>query len=220
MHPIADPVVSLPLGERHSALTQMVAQSLRDRIMAGSLLPGARLVEGRLSEELSVSRMPVREALRLLAAQGLVVIEPRRGASVVDFTPEQVREMVEVRATLEGLNAKLAAKRHEPQQMVMLERVLAEGSLLVDSDDPAKLTRLNAEFHDALGTVAGNSVLQDLVRSLRERTELLFARTGRQQTAKSWEEHAAIMRAVLSGDGELAALLATRHVYNAANLQP
>lgn len=220
MPTIADPLAPLPLGERHSALTQMVAQSLRDRIMAGSLQPGARLVEGRLSEELSVSRMPVREALRLLAAQGLVVIEPRRGASVVDFTPEQVREMVEVRATLEGLNAKLAAKRREPQQLVMLERVLADGARLVDSDEQAKLMRLNAEFHDALGTVAGNSVLHDLVRSLRERTELLFSRTGRKQTVKSWEEHAAIMRAVLSGDAELAALLAARHVYNAANLQP
>jgi DNA-binding GntR family transcriptional regulator len=220
MSSTADPNASLLLGARHSALTQMVAQTLRERILDGSLPPGERLVEGRLSEELGVSRMPVREGLRLLAAQGLVAIEPRRGASVVSFTTEQVREMVEVRATLEGLNAKLAAKRRDPTQIAMLEAVMVEGASLVDTDDPVKLARLNADFHEALATVAGNSVLQVLVRSLRDRTELLFARMSRHQTRKNWDEHAGIMRAVLSGDAELAALLATRHVYSAAQLEP
>lgn len=208
------------LGASHSPLTQLVVNALRERIMAGAVPPGERLVEGRLSEELGVSRMPVREALRQLAAEGLVTIEPRRGATVTQFSPEQVRELVEVRATLEGLNAKLAAKRHDPAQIAELERILAEGSRLAETEDVVTLTRLNQGFHDALANIAANSVLQDIMRSLRDRTALLFAPLNRTRGKQNWEEHAAILRAVIKGDAELAALLATRHVYNAAQMEP
>lgn len=207
------------LGASHSPLTQIVVDALRERILGGAIPPGERLVEGRLSEELGVSRMPVREALRQLAAEGLVTIEPRRGASVTEFSSQQMRELVEVRATLEGLNAKLAAKRHDPGQIAELERILEEGTRLAESDDVAATTRLNQYFHDALGNVAANSVLQDIMRSLRDRTALLFAPINRTRGKENWEEHAAILRAVIKGDGELAALLAARHVHNAAQME-
>ena len=138
------------LGESHSPLTRMVVDTLRDRIMSGALAGGERLVEGRLSEELGVSRMPVREALRQLASEGLVTIEPRRGATVTQFSEEQVRELVEVRATLEGLNAKLAAKRHDPAKVRELQDILSEGVRLAETADPLTLMRLNQRFHDAL----------------------------------------------------------------------
>ena len=80
------------------------------------------------------------------------------------------------------------------------------------------LSRQNTEFHEALATVAANSVLQDLIRSLRDRTVMLFAPISRRRGKQNWEEHAAILRAVIAGDSELAALLAARHVYNAAEL--
>jgi len=112
------------IGLNHSPLTQLVVDALREKILSGAIAPGERLVEGRLSEEFSVSRMPVREALRQLAACGLVTIEPRRGASVTQFERGQLRELVEVRATLEALNAKLAAQRHDPAQIADLEALL------------------------------------------------------------------------------------------------
>ena len=208
------------LGASHSPLTELVVAALRERILGGSVPPGERLVEGRLSEELGVSRMPVREALRKLAAEGLVTIEPRRGATVTSFSGEQVRELVEVRATLEGLNAKLAAKRHDPAQIAQLERILEEGARLAESGDIAATTLMNQRFHDALGNIAANSVLQDIMRSLRDRTALLFAPINRVRGKQNWEEHAAILRAVIKGDAELASLLATRHVYNAAQMEP
>ncbi|PPE67364.1 GntR family transcriptional regulator [Caldimonas caldifontis] len=208
------------LGATHSPLTHLVVTALRERILGGAIPPGERLVEGRLSEELGVSRMPVREALRQLAAEGLVTIEPRRGASVTSFSADQVRELVEVRATLEGLNAKLAAKRHDPAQIAELERILEEGTRLAESEDVATTMLMNQRFHDALGNIAANSVLQDIMRSLRDRTALLFAPINRVRGKQNWEEHAAILRAVIKGDAELAALLATRHVYNAAQMEP
>lgn len=208
------------LGASHSPLTLLVVVNLRERILGGVLAPGERLVEGRLSEEFGVSRMPVREALRQLAAEGLVTIEPRRGASVTKFENEQVRELVEVRANLEALNAKLAARRHDPRQIEALERLLAEGTRLAESDDLVLLTQLNQQFHESLGNIAANSVLQELMRSLRDRTALLFAPMNRNRGQQNWEEHSAILRAVIKGDPELAALLAMRHVYNAAHMEP
>ena len=113
------------IGAAHSPLTKLVVDSIRERILSGAYEPGERLVEAHLSTELGVSRMPVREALRVLAAEGIVTIEPRRGATVPLYSAEQVRELVEVRATLEALNAKLAAKRHDPEQIRKLEQILA-----------------------------------------------------------------------------------------------
>ncbi|MGR4868103.1 GntR family transcriptional regulator [Variovorax sp. LARHSF232] len=213
-----DTTTDSKLGARHAPLTKLVLAALRERILSGELAPGERLVEGRLSEELGVSRMPVREALRALAAEGIVVIEPRRGATVTSFTPEQIREMVEVRATLEALNAKLAARRHDPAQIARLERILAEGTRLTSEDDLTRISALNLDFHEALGSVAANSVLQEMMRSLRERTALFFTVNNRERMRQNWEEHAAILRAVVAGDAELASLLAARHVYSAAEL--
>lgn len=208
------------LGTTHTPLTKLVTKALRDRILSGDIAIGERLVEGRLSEELGVSRMPVREALRELAAEGLVTIEPRRGASVTTFSDDQKRELVEVRATLELLNARLAAKRHDPEQIAELQRILDEGTRMTGTGDAAQLSQQNFRFHDAIGKVAGNSVLQDTIRSLRDRTAMIFAPIARQRGKENWQEHAAILRAVIDGDDELAGLLAARHVYNAANITP
>lgn len=216
-----DQPIKSTLGANHSPLTELVVTALRERILSGGVPPGERLVEGKLSEELGVSRMPVREALRQLAAEGLVTIEPRRGASVTSFTPQQMRELVEVRATLEGLNAKLAAQRHDDRQIAEMERILAEGALVSKNGaDDAVMLQMNQRFHDALGSIAANSILQDIMRSLRDRTALLFATVNRTRGPQNWDEHAAILRAVINGDAELASLLAMRHVYNAAQMEP
>jgi len=204
------------IGAAHSPLTKLVVDSIRDRILSGAYEPGERLVEAHLSTELGVSRMPVREALRVLAAEGIVAIEPRRGATVATYSAEQIRELVEVRATLEALNAKLAAKRHDPDHIRKLEQILATGSKNSEKTELAKLNQDNNTFHEALADGAANTTLREMVRSLRERTAVIFAPHSRKRAKQNWEEHAAILRAVVAGDAELASLLAARHVYSAA----
>lgn len=204
----------------HSPLTQQLVDALREKILSGELASGERLVEERISEEFSVSRMPAREALRQLAASGLVIIEPRKGASVAHFHQSLLRELVEVRATLEALNARLAAKRHDPAQIAELEMLLSEGVQNAQSGDAEVLSELNQKFHSSLGRVAANSVLQEIMNSLRDRTSVLFAPLNRERAPQNWEEHAAILRAVIKGDPELAGLLAARHIYNAAGIEP
>jgi len=160
----------------------------------------------------------VREALRALAAEGLVALEPRRGASVIAYTEQQVQELVEVRATLEGLNARLAAKRHDARQIAGLQRIVEASAKISERSDLAEIQKHNERFHAAVEDIAANSVLMGIVRSLRDRTALIFAKQSRVRVRQNWEEHAGIMRAIIAGDAELAGLLASRHVYNAAEM--
>jgi DNA-binding GntR family transcriptional regulator len=207
-----------PLGIAHSQLSEVVAARLREQILRRDYKPGARLVEGRLADVLGVSRIPVREALRLLASEGLVEITPRRGATVASLSPGAAREMVEVRATLEGLNARLAARHRDPLVLAGIQEVLAAGSDAARAGESGQLVALNARFHDLLAAAGNNSILGDLMRSLRDRTSLVFAVFDNTTARQTWEEHAAILQAVMAGDEDLAALLATRHVMNAGAL--
>ena len=136
------------LGRRHSSLGKQVADQLRRAILSARHKPGERLIEDRLSEEMGVSRMPIREALRALAAEGLVDVQPRRGASVAAISPAVARDLVEVRATLEGLNARLAARHREPLIVTELGAVLDEGNVAARSGNVDALARLNGAFHD------------------------------------------------------------------------
>lgn len=206
-----------PLGRDYASLAARVAEELRQAILSGRLQPGHRLVEDRLSAEMGVSRVPVREALRALAGEGLVVVQPRRGATVADLSAEAARELVEVRATLEGLNARLAARHHEPGIIAELRQVLEAGNRAAKSASVEVLMRLNGEFHDKLAEAGRNGILWDIMRTLRERTSLVFATNTARRAQEDWDEHAGILAAVIDGDEELASMLAMRHVRRAAD---
>ena len=205
------------LGAEHVSLSQRVAEELRRSILTNRRRPGDRLIEDRLSEELGVSRNPVREALRVLAGEGLVDVQPRRGASVADVSPEVAHDLVEVRATLEGLNARLAARHHNPAIVAELREVLQQGNRAAKSRNVDDLVRLNGEFHDKLAEAGRNSILWDIMRTLRERTSLVFAANTARRAQQDWDEHSKILAAVIDGDEDLAAMLATRHVRRAAD---
>jgi DNA-binding GntR family transcriptional regulator len=201
----------------HPSLSQRVVEELRRAILTNRRRPGDRLIEDRLSEELGVSRIPVREALRVLASEGLVDIAPRRGASVAEISTEVARDLVEVRATLEGLNARLAARHHDPAIVEQLRRVLEQGNRAAKSRNVDDLVRLNGDFHDGLAEAGRNTILWDIMRTLRERTSLVFAANTARRAQQDWDEHSKILAAVIDGDEELAAMLATRHVHRAAD---
>jgi len=194
----------------------VVADALRRAILAGRYKPQERLVEDRISADLGVSRVPVREALKVLAGEGLVDLKPRRGAWVTAVSADITRDLVEVRAKLEGMNARLAARRREPDILEQLRHVLERGNAAAERGVAEELTGLNSEFHDLLARAGSNSVLFDIMRSLRDRTNLVFAANSAHRAREDWSEHSAILSAVISGDEELAELLATRHVLNAA----
>jgi DNA-binding GntR family transcriptional regulator len=203
------------LGDAHLSLHGQVIEELRQAILNGRLKAGERLVEGRLAEELGVSRNPVREAIRVLASEGLIEVTARRGASVVTMTEQEARETIEVRALLEGQNARLAARRQDKEILRRIEAVLDEGAEAVAANRNDELTDLNQQFHHELAEAGQNRLLADLLKRLRERTAMLFSPNNPVRRSRTWEEHASILRAIIQGDERAAATLAAEHVMHA-----
>src|SRR3979490_454319 len=146
-------------GEEHSPLHDRVVTELRQAILSGRLKPGERLVEGHLADELGVSRNPVREAIRALASEGLIVVTARRGAAVATMTEQEARETIEVRALLEGQNARLAVRRQERQITKRIEAVLNKGTAEAGAKPFEKLYNRNQCFHSELAAAGQNTVL-------------------------------------------------------------
>jgi DNA-binding GntR family transcriptional regulator len=203
------------LGDDHLSLHDRVIEELRQAILSRRLKPGERLVEGRLADEFGVSRNPVREAIRVLTSEGLVEVTARRGASVISMSDEEARETIEVRALLEGQNARLAARRRDKDVLKRIEAVLRQGTEAVDAKRYHLLPALNQQFHHELAEAGRNRVLGDLLKRLRERTAMLFSPTDPVRQARNWEEHAGILRAIIDGDERAAAVRAAEHVMRA-----
>lgn len=209
-----DPIA---LGDRHRSLNDMVTDALRNAIMEGRFKPGERLVEDRIARLFGVSRNPVREALKILRSEGLVEITPRRGASVAALSLEEAQEVIELRAALEGLSARLAARRCTPEMAARLATILDAGDTAAECGDLRALARLNDQFHMTLAQTGSNRYLSEFMTSLRAKTYWLFSSISEAKSVESWQAHAAILRAVLDQDEELAALLASRHVTTAGS---
>jgi DNA-binding GntR family transcriptional regulator len=208
------------LGAEHLPLRDKVAEKIRAMILSTELKPGERLVEDWLAEELGVSRNPIREAIRMLASEGLVEVTARRGATVASLSPKEAEDLIEVRATLEAANARLAAKRRSSADVEVLKDALRRGHLAVETGQTDQLLSLNDEFHSLLARAGANRALFDLMNTVRDRTKPLFRNFGIGFARTSWDEHAEILQAIIDGDSELAPLLAYRHVINASRPTP
>jgi DNA-binding GntR family transcriptional regulator len=215
MMPINDGTSKRRLGEDYPPLHGRVVAEIRQAILNQQLKPGERLVEERLADELGVSRNPVREAIRALASEGLIEVTARRGATVATMTEQEARETIEVRALLEGHNARLAARRQDKRIIKRVEAVLNKGTSAVAARRFDQLSDLNQQFHRELAAAGQNTVLGELLQRLRARTATLFAPSDPVHQARSWQEHAAILRAIINGDERAAATLAAEHVMRA-----
>jgi DNA-binding GntR family transcriptional regulator len=203
------------LADTVPPLHDRVVAELRRAIVERRFKPGERLVEERLADELGVSRMPVREAIRALASEGLIELTARRGASVARLSLQEARETIELRALLEGQNARLAARRRDARVQKRITAVLAKGTTAMQAGRFEQLATLNQQFHAELALAGQNKVLAELLTRLRDRTEMLFAPTDPDRQDQAWQEHAAILRAIIEGDEQAAALLADAHVTRA-----
>lgn len=200
------------LGAKHPTLRQAVTEAIRQSIFSGKYQPGERLVEEQLANELGVSRYPVGEALRALQAEGLVEISPRRGAAVTKVSEEEAREIVELRASLEGLCARLATRRCGPDDRIEIADLLSRGEKASAADDGEALARLHTEVHALMARMGRNRHLNEFIQSLRDKTAWLYSTSLGWRARQSWAEHAAILAAVARGDEDLAAILSSRHV--------
>ncbi|MGW4471870.1 GntR family transcriptional regulator [Nonomuraea sp. NPDC004354] len=187
-------------------------ETLKRRIVEVELRPGERLIERDLAAELRVSRIPLREALRRLAAEGLVVLVPGRGALVSPFTPDDVRDLFDVRESLEALAARLAAERADADGLARLRACMDRAREAIAGEDRAAIAAANADFHHEVVAISGNALLADLMRPLDARLHRLFRLTSDRDPGRQSQEHAELYAAIAAGDQEGAAACALRHV--------
>ena len=195
-------------------LPERIAGALRKAIVESVLAPGARLLEQDLARRLGVSRVPLREAFRMLAGEGLVVIQPHRGAVVSERTDAELRELFAVRAMFESAAAGLLAGIRPQAAVDALEAMIADMKSAVRRRKPDDYSRLAARFHDLMVAECGNSLLArlyDQIRTnLRRYQALMSDLPG--SPAQSIREHEKILGAIRAGDATGAARAAGMHV--------
>lgn len=195
-------------------LAEELRLQLADEIVRGVLSPGAALDEMELARRFRVSRTPVREAIRELAASGLVEARPRRGAVVARPDSERLAGMFEAMAELEALCAGLAAERMSGAERRALEAVHEELRTLIQVGDPQRFHDVNEAFHGAIYAGAHNDHLAELTLSTRARVQPFrraqFRNLGR--LAKSHVEHDRVLVAILRGDRGRAATAMREHI--------
>jgi DNA-binding GntR family transcriptional regulator len=195
--------------------SEFAYQELRRRIVDAKLAPGTRLLLRPLAEELGMSVMPVRDALRMLEADGLVTLESHRGATVTEIPREEVLQIIGMRMWLEILAVREAVPLHTPASLKRVEKSLADAERAMEAGNARAYTRANRALHEALEAPAPEPI-RELVRDLWERlwqtrrTTALFE-TLPERISGAQREHRAVVEAVRTGDAEAAGAAMERH---------
>lgn len=200
-------------------LRDVVFNTLRRAILRGELKPGERLMEIQLANKLGVSRTPIREAIRKLELEGLVLMIPRKGAEVAEITEKNLRDVLEVRCALEELAVQLACERIDKREIKELHAAADHFRDVLGSDDITQIAEADEAFHDVIFTATNNGRLIQLLNNLREqmyryRIEYL---KKKECHPKLLTEHEAIIAAIESHDREKATKVTGQHINNQAD---
>ncbi len=199
----------------HDTLAEQVYQHLRQEILGNTYPPGAALPEKTLADQLNVSRVPVREALHKLAADGLVTLKPRQGAFVSSLSPQQFLDAYRVREALEDLAIKLALPNLDTADLEELGRLQIAMREHAANDDADGFFTANRSFHALFVERSRNDYLKAIYYPLLDqmRRHLSSSLGLRGGLERSIEEHQAILGAVRAGDGDEAARLLREHIH-------
>lgn len=196
------------------SLQERIRQSLEDELRSGVMRPGDAIDEPALCERFGASRTPVREALLLLVAKGLVEIVPRSGIYVRRLDARELVAMMEGLAELEGVLARLAATRIHVQLRERLQAALARTATCAEAEDAEAYVQANMQLHELIYEASGNDFIVEQTRLLRLRITpyrgRMFEKPGR--LARSQQEHEAVVAAICAGQAEIAAEAMRQHI--------
>ena len=202
--------------DNYLPLRDVVFKTLRQAILKGELLPGERLMEIKLAKKLGVSRTPIREAIRKLELEGLVIMIPRRGAEVAGITGKSLRNVLEVRKALEELAIELACERMTESDIEELEKSMERFKKAVDKGDPMNIAKADEEYHDIIFQSTDNDKLMLLVGNLREqmyRYRLEYVKDADKRSLLV-TEHEHILNAIKARNVESAREYIREHIEN------
>jgi DNA-binding GntR family transcriptional regulator len=193
-------------------LRDRIHDALQTRISNGQLQPGDRIFEQEIAIEFGVSRVPVREAIRMLQSSGMVEVRSRRrGVFVRSLDRKELEELFDVREALEALAAKLAAERNDAAEVERLGELAARSREALNASDTDAMSQANTEFHDMLVALSRNELLASMLEPLHGRLASLFRLNL--EPERVCGEHEEIYSAISDGDAERASEVAKRHVH-------
>ena len=208
---------NLQLGmDEFLPLRDVVFNTLRQAILTGELKPGERLMEIHLANRLGVSRTPIREAIRKLELEGLVTMIPRRGAEVAQITEKSMKDVLEVRRTLDALSAELACERISKEEEEALKQACLNFEAAVKTKDTKAIAKADVAIHDIIAAATGNQRLIQLINNLAEqmyRYRFEYIKDASQHEGII-EEHRIIYESIVKKDKEAAAEMAKTHIDN------
>lgn len=197
-------------------LREVVFNTLRDAILKGELEPGEHLMEVQLANKLGVSRTPIREAIRQLEAEGLVIMTPRKGAVVSEITKEDLTDVLEVRKTLEKFAVELACNNIDREELDKLHQCHEIFKGAFEAGELTEIANKDEEFHDVIYVATRNKRLIQILNNLRE--QIYRYRLEYIKDAKKWmnliEEHDNLIRAIEEKDVETAKSVIGDHIDN------
>ena len=199
-------------------LRDVVFNTLRQAILRGELKPGERLMEIQLANKLGVSRTPIREAIRKLELEGLVLMIPRKGAEVAEITEKSLKDVLEIRRALEDLAVRLACEKITKEELKDLKKAGDDFKKVLKSQDITEVAEADVRFHDVIYMATDNPKLIQLLNNFREqmyrfRVEYLKKAEVRPQLLA---EHDEIIKYITEGNKEEASRVVTRHIENQA----
>ena len=200
--------------QNHKPLRELVFEYVRKSIINGDLKPGERLMEVELAEKMGVSRTPIREAIRKLELEGLVIMEVRKGAYVADVSVKETIDILEVRSVLEGLAATIAAEKITEEEIEELNKINAEFDEAVKNNNTAEMVDKDTEFHNLIFSASRNKKLIQMVYSLQElvmRFRVIYFNEFK-RAIEMPKEHKALLNAIRERDGEKAGECAQYHI--------
>ncbi len=202
--------------DEYLPLREVVFNTLRQAIIQGEFQPGERLMEVTLANKLGVSRTPVREAIRMLELEGLVVMIPRRGAEVANITVKDLTDALEVRMAMEALSVRLACERIDEAGKEELKDACMKFKEAINSKLVPAIVEGDEAFHNTIYKISQNHKLINIAQNLREqvyryRVEYVKDFSYHEKLIK---EHDLITMAILKGDKEAAQKIMNEHIYN------
>lgn len=208
-----------PLIARRSLSTELVGR-LRDMIVEGTLKPGDKISEPELCDLFGVSRTPLREALKVLAAEGLVQLNPNRGATVARIEPGEIEELFPIMGMLEALAGELACERLTPAALKRLETMHTTMVRHWKAGEWVPYSKLNREIHEAIFEVAGNATLSTLYQNLVVRIHAVrfVARKSAERWAEAVDDHERMMVALRARDGAALSAVMREHLRHKADM--
>lgn len=209
----------MKLLETQLSLVEQVHQAILSEIAGGRMLPGTRIIQEQIAQELGVSRQPVQQALVLLRKQGVLQDAPGRGLIVAPLDIELIRHMYDVRAALEGLAFRKAAEQGAERARTEGAEFIRRGREAMLGGSISELVSADIAFHNFIYELSGNPLIGPAMEGHWIHTQRVIGEVLKHEGKRRdvWGQHEAMLDAIASGDGRLAEKLARQHILAAAD---